>query len=524
MKVVTALQMREIDRATIEEIGFPALGLMLLAGKAVADHIINRIPRIERVAIFAGTGNNGGDGFAAAYYLMNRKIHADVYLTGDPDKLSDISRIYYNLCKNSGIRVLPISNNDDIDGIDLEGYGLIVDAMLGTGFTGKLKGVVSDLIPKINDSDTSVLAIDIPSGLESDGSAPTEEAINADCTITIGLPKISLVTYPGKSYSGTLHIADIGFPKTLTESENLTSDLLDPGFFAKNAIYEIESEYSSAHDTHKAERGHLLLLGGFDGMEGAIMMTAQAALETGVGLATLLTTGSSRAVIAGRIPELITVELPEAPSAASHPALKKILGAMFESRRYAALVIGPGMGRTTFAKSVFDAVIGNISEFGVKRVLIDGDGLFHLAGFLEKGRLDERVEFIITPHFMEASRLAGISVDTIRKNRYAAAGILARRHSCITLLKGPATIVSDGDRFIINTTGSSALATAGSGDVLSGIIGSLLLRKFSCLHAAAFGAYIHGKAADHHCRENRTDTLKATDILPYIRAAKKFST
>src|SRR3990172_642960 len=231
MKVVTAGQMQEIDRITIGNRGLPASVLMGLAGKAVADQIISRMPRLSRIAVFSGTGNNGGDGFAAAYYCANSGRHAAVYLAGEPAKISDPAKIYYDLCANSGIRVLPVTGAADLAGLELAGYDLIVDAMLGTGFSGAPRGIIADIIRAINDSDLPVLAVDVPSGLGSDGAAPDGEAVIADVTVTIGLPKISLVTYPGRHYAGALHVADIGFPASLTRSDDLKTDLADDEFF-----------------------------------------------------------------------------------------------------------------------------------------------------------------------------------------------------------------------------------------------------------------------------------------------------
>jgi NAD(P)H-hydrate epimerase len=522
MKVVTAREMQEIDRITIEERGLPGEVLMGMAGKAVADHIVTGLPRARRVAVFSGTGNNGGDGFAAAYYLSNRGVAADVYLIGSTDKISATSRTYYSLCLNEGICVQAIATSGELAGLDLDSYDCVVDALLGTGFTGAARGLTAEAIRKINDGDSFVLSVDVPSGLGSDGSAPEGEAVVADRTITIGLPKLSLVTYPGKEFTGDLLVADIGFPKPLAESDTLKSELIDRDYFAKNLTREIESEYATRPDTHKGARGHLLIIGGFEGMEGAAMMTAGAALETGVGLVTLLTTGGARSVIAGKIMELITLSFPDGIESASQRPEKAIhaLESVFDARRYDALVIGPGMGRTRFAYEVFEAMAASAPRLGIRRVLIDGDGLFHCAEYIANGRLDQQVEWIVTPHFMEASRLLGISVDEIKNNRHRSAGEIGRRLSCAALLKGPATIVSDGDRYFINTTGSAALATAGSGDVLSGIIGALMLRRFTSTQAAAFGAWIHGKAAELCTSEAKGDVLKSTDLLSYIRKAK----
>jgi ADP-dependent NAD(P)H-hydrate dehydratase / NAD(P)H-hydrate epimerase len=512
MKVVTASEMQNIDRITIQEMGLPGEVLMGLAGKAVADHIRNECPWVKRAAVFSGTGNNGGDGFVAAYFLTQYGLQADVFLAGDEGRISETSRVYYNLCKKSGIC---ISAAGAAGSIDLDRYDCIVDAILGTGSAGTVRGTAAEAIRAINDSDAFVVAVDIPSGLGSDGAAPEGEAVMADSTVTIGLPKISLVTYPGSEYAGTLHVADIGFPRSLTESPSLTCELIDAEFFLNSAVREIESEFSSGPDVHKGARGQLLIIGGFDGMEGAAMLAASAAFETGVGLVTLLTTGTARTAVAGKIPELMTMSLP-ADAADVEQSIRTIL----EAKQWDALILGPGLGRTDFSRLVAETTIKAVPACGIKRVLIDGDGLFHLAGYLKKEKLDKGVAWLVTPHFLEASRLIGLSVDEIKSNRLNAASVLSARHSCSALLKGPGTIVTGGGHQFINTTGNAALATAGSGDVLSGIIGAMLLRKLPAVHAAACGAWLHGRAADLYSSEHASTVMKSSDILPYIRAAK----
>lgn len=510
MKVVTASEMQNIDRITIEEMGLPGEVLMGLAGRAVADHVMSVCPRMNRAAVFSGTGNNGGDGFVAAYYLTMSGFTPDVFLVGQEDRISETSRIYYNLCKKAGIRIRAADGN-----LDLDGYDCIVDAILGTGFAGAVRGAAAVVIRAINDSDVFVVAVDIPSGLGSDGAAPEGEAIIADCTVAIGLPKISLVTYPGKEYAGTLHVVDIGFPRSLTEADGLTSELIDSDFFEKNAIREVESEYCSAPDVHKGMRGHLLIIGGFDGMEGAALLAASAALETGAGLVTVMTTGSSRPIIAGKIPELMTQALP-----GEDTDINGAVRALLASRRYDALILGPGMGRSDYSRRVAESVMDNAPESGIHRVLIDGDGLYHLAGQVKNRPLDPSAAWIVTPHFLEASRIMGLSVDEIRNNRHRCATMLSRQLSCTALLKGPATIIAGNGMQYINTTGCPALATAGSGDVLSGIIGSLLLRRLSPAHAAACGSWIHGRAAELCSAEQCVHALKSSDFLSYIRTAK----
>lgn len=512
MKVVTASEMQEIDRISIQELGIPGEVLMGCAGKAVADHLQEAWPLVKRIAVFAGTGNNGGDGFVAAYHCAQHGIEATVYLVGDENRISATSRIYYSLCVKAGIPVTAVS---DPGALDLEGYDCIIDAILGTGSSGEVRGIAADVIRAVNDSDAPVLSVDIPSGLGSDGAAPEGEAVIADRTVTIGLPKRSLVTYPGKEYAGILHVADIGFPAYLTSSDRLKNELIDDDFFRTNAIRAIEAEYCSNPDAHKGARGHLLIVGGFETMEGAAMLSASAALETGVGLVTLLTTAAGRQAIAGAIPELITMALP-----ASGEDTPAALRTLLATRKYNAVVIGPGMGRTDFSYRVAESVFGSLASLGIKRAVVDGDGLFHLAEYIKKNRLDPAVEWIITPHFLEASRFLGISVEAIKDDRPGAAALLSQKMSCTAVLKGPATIVSSNGSQFINTTGSAALATAGSGDVLTGIIGALLLRRYTAAHAAACGVWIHGRAADRFCDARACDVLKSSDILSCIRSAK----
>ncbi|HOT44864.1 MAG TPA: NAD(P)H-hydrate dehydratase [Spirochaetota bacterium] len=509
MKVVTASEMQEIDRVTIRELGLPGEVLMGLAGKAVAERALAACPSMRKAAVFSGTGNNGGDGFVAAYFLAMQGLQADVFLVGDEDRISETSRVYFSLCKKSGIRVTAFDKT-----IDPEGYDCIVDAILGTGFSGAVRGPAADAIRAINDADAFVVAVDVPSGLPSDGAAPESEAVAADCTVTIGLPKISLVTYPGREYAGTLHVADIGFPGALTGADGLSAELIDDEFFENNAISAIESEYCAAPDLHKGARGHLLILGGFDGMEGAAMLAASAAFETGVGLATLATTEKARSSVAGRIPELMTISL----GTDAADAMKDV-DAILRSKRWDSLILGPGLGRSDYSRQIAEAVINTAPACGIRKVLIDGDGLFHLAGLLKEGRLDQSVSWVITPHFLEASRLLGLSVDEIKSNRYNAASLLSEKLRCTALLKGPGTIVAGDGRRYINTTGSPALATAGSGDVLAGIIGALLLRKAPAVHAAAWGAWVHGKAADLQTAAQSGPILKSSDLIPYIRKA-----
>ncbi|MCX7678431.1 MAG: NAD(P)H-hydrate dehydratase [Spirochaetes bacterium] len=521
MKVVTAEQMRHIDAETIHRFGIPPEVLMAYAGRVAANYILDEYAQIVDIAVVCGSGNNGGDGFVIAYLLSNSGKNVKVFFVGEEEKLSESARIYCRLCKNAGISVVPFSE-ENVD--EIIKSPLVVDAIVGTGFCGSARGNVARAIAAINKSDGIVISIDVPSGLPADGEAPNGEAVYADVTITIGLPKISLVTYPGKQYAGKLVLADIGFPRSLCESSELKSELIDEQYIAT------QFPYSRDPDAHKRSWAHVLFVGGFDGMEGALLLATTAFFETGGSIATALTTASARNVIAGKIPELMTAAI--APNKALNEIIEKrdhinfndnilndvksALNDFFsQQKQFGIVVIGPGMGRGVFSKVVFEVLVEEVWRFGITGMIIDGDGLFHLANFInEKKSVNGNV--LITPHFLEASRIYGKTVEEIKRNRFQAALELSRHCNSVVLLKGPATIVTNGIESLINTTGNQALATAGSGDVLCGIIAALASRGITLMEAAALGAWIHGRAADLYVRATGKNAMRATDIVKYI--------
>ena len=253
MKIVTAKEMQEIDRIAITEYGIPGEVLMGYAGKAIADFIIQNCGNAVNAAVFCGSGNNGGDGFVIGYLLWNKGIGVKIYLVGNPEKISPASKIYYDICRNADISIVTIADENALKDIEIEHRDLIVDAMLGTGFTGEARGIVPDVIRKINEHECPVFCVDIPSGVSSNGNvSPDACAVRADFTVTMGLPKISHVTYPGKMFTGMLHVVDIGFPSVLTESDDIKIDLIDNDFVKRHLNTERDA------DTHKNAEGHIL--------------------------------------------------------------------------------------------------------------------------------------------------------------------------------------------------------------------------------------------------------------------------
>jgi len=502
MKAVTASEMREIDRISIEECSIPATVLMNNAGRSVADFIIKNF-NTQKVDIFCGTGNNGGDGFTAAFYLKNAGIEPVLYIAGKKEKITAVSLLFLEICKKYDIEILYVDDTN-IDSLQIQTDSLILDSITGTGFEGPLRGIPLRLVNLINSSTCEVISVDIPSGLPSDGDAPAGDAVEADYTITMGLPKISLVTWPGKGYCGRLSVSDIGFPPYLTGSNDLKVDLADEGLVKDSELCKF------SEDIHKGDMGNTLIVGGFTGMEGAAMLTASAMFKTGTGLVTLATVESSRSSIAGIIPELMTASLPDSPDPDSVELLLR-------AKKYNTLIIGPGMGRDSYSEVLFNTLLEKAQGAGISDILIDGDGLIHLASYLKQKKIPEGIKCIITPHFMEASRISGHGIDYIKNNRLKSCVELAKSTGCVTVLKGPASIISDGLNSCINTTGNRALATAGSGDVLSGIIGALAGRGIDLYQAACAGVYIHGLCADIFAECYEKDSMSSSDILEFIR-------
>jgi NAD(P)H-hydrate epimerase len=509
IKAVTSGEMREIDRISIDEIGIPSSVLMNNAGRAVASYIQEHF-KYRNIIIFCGSGNNGGDGFTAAYYMSNAGLAPVIYFSGKKKSLSETSKIFLNLCIKQNVAIHEIEDSN-INIIKIPENALVVDAVLGTGSSDSPRGIPLEFIRLINKSSGTIVSVDIPSGLGTDGEYPPGEFIRADFTITIGLPKISLVTYPCKPFCGEIIIEDIGFPSTLTSNTDLKVSLINDYYFKTLNIF------TAGSDTHKGERGHTLLIGGFDNMEGAVLLTASALFHTGCGLVTIGTSSESRMIIAGKIPEVMTFPLPDNPE--SH-----LIDEFFRTGKFSSMIIGPGLGRTSYSERIFKRIINLLNQNTFKRVLIDGDGLFHLAEYLKDYKLPDNVEFIITPHLLEASRILGKSVELIKRNRLESCKELANKTGCITVLKGPASIVSNGDISFVNTTGNAGLATAGSGDVLSGIIAAIMNMDISLIDAASAGVFIHGASADIFSNNTEPLTMCASDIITNIRTALSLKT
>jgi len=462
--VVTASEMRALDKATIEDIGIPALTLMETAGRAVAAAAAAMTT--GTIAIVCGPGNNGGDGFVTARVLRAAGRDAVAYLAVPRVKVTGDAATHLQILERSGgvVRMIdaPAALAQCADAI--AGAGLVVDALFGIGVTRPIEGHFADIVATINRAHAR-LALDIPSGLDTDTGKVLGVAVRADRTVTMAAHKVALAGAPGFAYCGEVEVCDIGVPPGLVATQGLRAGLVE------------ERDLALPHGglmDHKGTRGHALIVGGMPGMRGAGRLAATAALRAGAGLVTLAAEGELTAD-----DSIMTRALGD-------------LAAVLDGK--AAVVIGPGLGRSERAA----AWVGEILAAGVPAV-IDADALNLIAGVT--GALAKaNGPVVITPHPGEAARLLGTDTKTIEADRLAAARALAAQTRTVVVLKGARTIVCDGtlgDEFCsINPTGGPALATGGSGDVLSGVIGALLAQGLTALDAARAGVFIHGRAGD----------------------------
>jgi NAD(P)H-hydrate epimerase len=500
VRVVTAELIRDLDRRAINEIGIPGTVLMENAGRAAADAVVSRFgPASGRSFwIACGTGNNGGDGFAVARLLKLAGADVFVQVAGDPERIRGDARIHYDVMRRIGLSVsaAPPKASD-----------VKIDALLGTGIQGAPREEIASVIEALNDSPGPTVAVDIPSGVDSDTGRAPGAAVRAELTVTFGYPKLGHFLAPGADLAGELVVSPIGFPWDLLECATpyawIRPDLLRPLLPAR------------PREAHKGLYGHLLVIGGSRGMSGAPTMAARAALRTGVGLVTVAAPAAAQPVIASRIDEAMTVALPETGGALAESAAEEALEL---AGRMDAVCLGPGMTRMPGAAAAVRALLRRIE----KPVVLDADGLNALAEQPDSiaGR---SAPTILTPHPGECARLLQTDTAAIQADRVGSARDAAKRYASIVVLKGARTLVCDGRRpdlpVSINTTGSPGMATGGSGDTLTGIIGAFAARGMDPFDAACLGVYLHGSAGDIAAARIGQDGLTAGDIGESVPAA-----
>jgi NAD(P)H-hydrate epimerase len=497
--VVTTAEMRALDRATIDDVGIPAVTLMETAGRAVADAAL-RMLGSERghVAVVCGPGNNGGDGFVAARVLRDRGVDAVVYLAAPRDAVVGDARIHLEILERAGGIVRMLATPEQLAALDARviDAALVIDALFGVGLKRAIEGHLAEVVTMMLMAER-VLAADIPSGLDADTGRTLGTAVIAERTVTMGALKIALCSAPGFARCGEVEVADIGIPAALIASTGVGVGVVEAADIARCLPHPQVLD-------HKGRRGHVVVVGGSPGMRGAGRLAASAVLRAGAGLCTL----AADAAPGGDLdaPDAVMTR----PLEAGAP-----IGGLLKGK--AAVVIGPGLGQSQIAAARVAEVLGS----GVPAVL-DADALNVLAS--EPAVIAGAAgPVVITPHPGEASRLLGVSVGEVEADRVAAARVLASRTRAVVVLKGARTLICDGTAgdslCTINPSGGPALATGGSGDVLAGAIGALLAQGLSAGDAARAGAYVHGAAGDALARQHGDRGVVSSDLPEAIAAA-----
>ena len=503
MKVVTTQQMRDIDRITIEEVGIPGLKLMERAGQGVVKAIEGTLIDIEqsRIVIFCGKGNNGGDGFVVARLLSQTGADVEVYLLGERSEIQGDAKANLDRALSMNLTIREVGNIDQISQ-PLQA-DVLVDAIFGTGIKGTVRGLPAEVIECMNRSEGKVVAVDAPSGLNTDTGAVEGPCVRAEVTATMGLPKVGLLLYPGKAYVGKIEVVDIGVPTEVIDQAGITLECVEHDEVSRT----IPRREPNAH---KGDCGRVAVVAGSVGMTGAAALTCQAALRSGAGMTILGIPKSLNDVMEVKLTETMTRPLPETEertlSLAAQADIEELLAWAD------VLAIGPGLSQNEETQELVRKVIQNVK----KPAVIDADGLNALAGHIDCLSHCE-ADLILTPHSGELSRLINRHISDIEAKRIDTAQRSSKDLGSVLVLKGAPTVTANPSGYVyINSTGNAGMATAGCGDVLTGMIAGLLAQGLKGIDAAKAGVYLHGLAGDLVAEEKGEWGVLAGDMVETV--------
>ncbi len=518
--VVTRNEMRECDRVAIEDFGIPSIVLMENAGRSVVEEIEKKYGALDgkRFLIFCGKGNNGGDGLVVARHLYNRGSQVNLVLLDKPSDFKGDGLINYKICKSiaqkgksrNPLVIREFQNIKTLKKID--NLDFIVDAIFGTGFTGIVDPKVKEVVDFINSVNVPKIAIDIPSGVNADNGDVANIAVNSDLVVTMGLKKIGLTLGKSINYIKELKAVGISIPRSVTNNSNFRTFTI--------SIEDIRTIIPKRIKTvHKYNLGKIFVLAGSKGYTGAATMATQSAMRVGAGATVLGTPSSVYPILAKKLTEVMVNPLNAtedgAVSLKAYHQIKKFID--WASH----LIIGCGLSLNEETEKLVWKIL---MEFD-KPMLIDADGLTMLSqnSKLIKNRLSKNV--ILTPHNGEFSRLTGLSINEIEKDKVTIARKFAKGNKLTLVLKGAPSITASADgRVIVNSTGNAGMATAGSGDVLAGIIGGLWAQGINDFEAAYAGVFLHGLAGDIAKEKLGESSIMALDIQSRIPQAIKLVT
>ncbi len=509
LPVFTAEEMRRLDRRAIDELGIPGTTLMENAGRGATQAILSHFgsQRRKRVVVCCGKGNNGGDGFVVASRLKAARALVSVFLIGRGSEVKGDAAAKLAAYRKAGGTIREMTRGSDLATLDhaLASADLVVDALLGTGLTGQAAQLYASAIEAINRHAKPVAALDLPSGLASDHGRLLGPTVRATLTTTFAGWKRALLLHPGAARAGLVQLIDIGVPDSATR-EGITVFLLDtsdirPLFPPREA------------DAHKGAFGHLLVVAGSVGKTGAAALAGRAALRTGAGLVTIAAPLSQQPIIAALGMETMTEPLPETPS---QSLSLKAKGRILElAQRTDAIALGPGLGLDPETQSLVKDLVAEAE----RPMVVDADGLTALAGHLDLLR-NAPAPRCLTPHPGEMARLLGRTVAEVQSDRIDTVQGFCQRYGAFLVLKGAGSVIGEpGGEIYINPTGNPGMASGGSGDVLTGMVGALLARGRDPLPALQAAVYLHGLAGDLARNAKGEEGLIAGDILEAIPGA-----
>ncbi len=508
MKVAFAKQMHDIDRSAVEDYGLPELSLMESAGHCVFEATKNILGNVDKknICILAGSGNNGGDALAAARYLSNAGARVKIFLIGNKDHRTASVNVQMRILRGMGIEMQLLDSDRAWERLQvtLRFCDAVVDGILGTGFSGQIRPNTLRLIRLVNAVKKITVAIDIPSGVEVDSGAVGEAAMQADCTVALGLPKVGHYICPGASYVGKLIVDGIGLPASLLTDE-IHQTLVDD---------ELALTFLPARpkDAHKGTCGKILIVAGSRGMTGAATLAAMSAMKVGAGLVTLATPESLNPIYEVKLTEVMTAPLDEVKVGiiGGDKASEKILDL---AETVDAILIGPGLGRERETQSLVKKIVAELD----KPLILDADGIYPFNGHADELKSCKQIP-ILTPHLGELSALLDIPVEKLRPALVQEVRRAAQEFRAIIVAKCETTVVGypNGEIFI-SPLGNSAMATGGVGDVLAGTIAGLMKQT---PFAPLTGVWLHGTAGNLAAAD-KSEGLIASDVMNRLPDAIK---
>jgi len=491
----SAEQIKSIEQRYAAQNAHGTYPLMEKAGASVFHHLVSKWPHARKIVVVTGKGNNAGDGFIVARLAAERRIKVHLCHLADPNQLTGDALIAYRQIPRQAIKIV------SPEVIKFTDYDVIVDAMLGTGIKGKIIEPYLSVIKRINGNKVPVLAIDIPTGVEADTGFVHNEAIRADLTVTFVAHKKGMYTGDAANYRGQVDLSELDIPNTYYDQHTFH-------LFSQNWHSLKHKLIPRKMVCHKGAFGHTLVIGGQNGMSGAAILASTAAARSGSGLTSAWVGKESARALVTYTPEVMATGVDESD------ILQRIEGLIPSE---ITLVLGPGLGKSSWSKEWIDAVSANDSLRYSNQVW-DADALNWLADFSDDVPNRYNSKRILTPHPGEAARLLNTDIYTIKQDRYKAAEKIASRYGGVCVLKGNGTIITDEKGFqVVCPVGNPGMASGGMGDVLAGLIGSLLAQGFSLMDAAMLGVCIHGEAADKAAGTGQFYRgLLASDLFQYF--------